>query len=117
MSPLLTEAEAQGIRDVLFDTTVKVYGEGAGGVFDSLLRDNLAAQFQHVRRQPAATAEDRAELAALRELRWDPTYVLPEHAQVQDTAGLRWNPVPGTFAAIGPGGVLVFRQCDLVRVL
>jgi hypothetical protein len=110
----ISPGEAALAQAALFDTTITVYGEGSGGAFDAVVPEGnaVAARFVHLSRASAATAADRAELAALRELRWDPAFLLPETAQVADSAGVRWNPTPGTFAQRP-----VYRSADVVRVV
>jgi hypothetical protein len=106
--------DARLVRAVLLNTTVTVYGRGAGGRFTTVLQTDLTAGFTEIDRRGAATAPDRAELAALRELHWDPIYALPETSQVEDTAGVRWNPIAGTFGTWAAGEVVI-RHCDVVR--
>jgi hypothetical protein len=98
------------------DQTATVYTEGAGGNHTTVARSGLRCRLAHVNRQPAATSAERAELAALRNMLWEPGYVLPETAQVE-VDGVRWNPIPGTFGALrGPSSAVVYRRCDLIRV-
>jgi hypothetical protein len=80
-----------------------------------VLRTGLRCRLAHVQIQPARTAPDRAELAAMRTLIWEPGYVLPETAQVE-VEGIRWNPVAGTFGAMrGPTGAVAYRRADVRR--
>ena len=99
------------------DMVGDVYTETpATGAYTTVERSGLRCRLAHVNQQPAATGADRAELAAIRNLLWEPGYEMPETAQV-DVAGVRWNVVPGTFGAYrGPTGAVVYRRCDLVRV-
>lgn len=88
----------------------------ATGLYTTVATTGLRCRLAHIDNRPAATAPDRAELAAIRNMLWEPSYVMPEQAQVE-VAGIRWNPVPGTFGAFrGPSGAVVYRRCDLVRV-
>lgn len=98
------------------DQVATVYGENAStGAYTDVLRSGLRCRLAHVSTRPAATGGDRAELAAIRNLLWEPDYVLPETAQVE-VGGVRWNPVAGTFGAYrGPLGQVVYRRCDVVR--
>lgn len=112
---MLIAAEATSMQGAFFDTTISVYTDtGPSGAFDQLVQSSLSARFKLVPSQ-GNTATDRDELAARRVLYWVPSYVMPEHAQVQDADGLRWQPIPGTFKALGRG-VLTWRRCDVVRV-
>lgn len=97
------------------DQAATVYGEtDPTGAFTTVLRTGLACRLAHVR--GGASQNERAELAAVRNMIWDPSYVLPETAQVE-VDGVRWNPVAGTFAAYrGPSSQVLYRRCDLVRV-
>jgi hypothetical protein len=64
------------------------------------------------------TVAERAELLALRQLLWEPSYVMPETVQVEVNGdGLRWNVVHGTLGALrGPSGAVMYRRADVVRV-
>jgi hypothetical protein len=98
--------------------TATVYTENpTTGIFDVVAKTGLPCRLAHIDRQPAATAPDRAEFAAMRNMLWEPGYVLPETAQV-DVEGVRWNPVAGTFGAMkGPSGAVTYRRCDVRRAL
>lgn len=98
----------------LIDTAV-VYSVGSGGAYDSVTTAALACRLCHPSRSAANTGPTRAELAAMRELLFDPTYTLDEHAQI-DAGGTRWNVVAGTVAYLrGPNGTVEFGRADLVR--
>lgn len=103
----------------LLDQTATVYGRSGGaGPYTVVLASGLRCLLQPVAREPAATGGQRAELADLRTLYYDPDYVLPEHAQLEVSAeaGVRWNVVAGTATPeVGPGGVVVMRRADLRR--
>lgn len=102
-----------------------VYGRNAStGRFTTLLQSSVACRLAHVNRQPAATGQQRTELAGIRVLLWDPTYSLPETAQVEVTGvtgpdgstAARWNVRAGTLATMrGPNGQAAYRQADVVR--
>ncbi|HXI15485.1 MAG TPA: hypothetical protein VNM48_03865 [Chloroflexota bacterium] len=115
--PFITAAYAARLRAATEDRTyvslATVYDDtGATGNFDVVLLSNLPCRLMQVSRQPAATSSDRAEFAALRELRWGPDYVMPETAQVA-VDGVLWNVVAGTVGAFPASGPLLYRQCDL----
>lgn len=88
-----------------------VYGRTNNtGPYNAVLKSGLACRLDTVNIQPAATSSQRADLAALRVLMYDPTYTLPDQGvQIEVTspahyAGQRWNPVNGTRRpAIPPG--------------
>lgn len=87
------------------------------GAFDVVAKSDLKCRLAHIDGQPAATAPDRAEFAAMRNMLWEPEYVLPETAQVL-VDGVRWNPVAGTFGAMkGPSGAVVYRRADVRRAI
>lgn len=98
------------------DQTMDTYtADPTTGQYTVLAQAGVRCRLMHVNRQPAATAADRAELGALRDLIWEPSYVLPETAQVE-VESVRWNPVAGTFGAYrGPSGALVYRRADAMR--
>lgn len=100
-----------GLRD-----SATVYGEDAGtGAYTTVVQAALACRLAHVNVNPGQTGAERSELAALRRLLWDPSYVMPETAQIE-VSGIRWGPVAGTFAAMrGPSGQVSYRACDVVR--
>lgn len=82
--------------------------------YSTEVRANLACRLVHVDRS-GATAGDRAELMALRELMWDAAYVMPEGAQVA-IDGVRWQTVRGTFGAPRRRGLVAYRICQVERV-
>lgn len=85
------------------------------GLYDTLAKARLDCRLAHVNVQPATGGNERAELAALRDMLFDPNYVMPENCQV-DVDGVRWQPVVGTFGAFrGPSSQTVYRRCDVVR--
>jgi hypothetical protein len=97
------------------DQTATVYGTGASGRFDHVLRPELRCRVVHLRINSAPGGNERAELAQLRRFLWDPAYELPENTQVE-VDGVRYKPVRGTFAALrGPAGKVTVRAADAVR--
>lgn len=98
------------------DQVAVVYVENpATGAYDSVANAALACRLLHLSLRAATSGSERAELAAIRTLIWDPSYVLPEEAQLV-VDGVRWNTVPGSFAAHrGPAGQVTYRRCDVIR--
>lgn len=82
--------------------------------YSTVVQSNLACRLVHIDRA-SATAGDRAELMSIRELMWDPAYVMPEGAQVA-IGGVRWQTVRGTFGAPRRRGVVAYRICQVERV-
>jgi hypothetical protein len=98
------------------DQRSTVYSENAAtGLYDTVAKADLKCRLAHVNTRPAASGNERAELAAIRNMLFDPSYVMTENVQVL-VDGVRWQPVPGTFGALrGPSGRVVYRRCDVVR--
>lgn len=71
-----------------FDKTAVVYGPSDD--FQAPVKTGLACSLHHISEVGAATGVDRAELLARRRLLWDPTYAMPEEAQVE-VDGERWQ--------------------------
>jgi hypothetical protein len=91
------------------DETATVYVQG------TVVKTNLACRMTHI--QSIGNARDRAELAAMRRLLFDPSYTMPEYAQiaVANRQG-RWNVRSGTIGTYhGPLGQDEFSRCDLIR--
>ena len=85
---------------------------------------NVACWLKTVRRQPASTGAARRELAALRELWFDPAVTIPEHGVRIEVAGhlapngatARWNPNAGTFQVDqAPDGTAIVKRVDCTR--
>jgi len=111
----LTPGDAALQQRALFDTTITVYGRGSDGRLSQVLHQDVRAHLAELGVVGAATAPDRMELGAYRELYWDPGVVLPETAQIQDAATeTRWNPVVGTFGAFGRGAIVAL-HCTVSR--
>lgn len=108
-----------------FDQRATVYGrDGSTGRYTTVLTSNLACRLAHLNRQPAATGNQRAELAGIRVFLSDPAYTIPENAQIEvvgvtgpdGVTPARWNVRAGTLATMrGPSGAASFRQCDVTR--
>ena len=86
-------------------------------MFTTVARADLRCRRAHVNAQPATSGAERADLAAIRDLIWEPDYLMPEHCRIV-MDGVAWNPVSGTFRALrGPSGAVTYRQCDIVRAV
>lgn len=94
------------------DQTGTVYDDA--DAYTTVVNAALACRLVHIDRA-SATAGERAELMSLRELMWDPSYVMPEGAQVA-IDGVRWQTVRGTFGAPRRRGVVAYRICQVERV-
>lgn len=100
---------------VRLDQVMDVFTEDpTTGAFTVLNQAAVPCHLFHVARQPAATAADRAELAALRNLHYSASYTLPNGAQIL-SGGVRWNTLHGTDGVIQPFGVVIQKRIDLVR--
>lgn len=87
----------------------------ATGLYQTVEKSNLKCRLAHVNMRPAPGGNERAELAAIRDMMFDPDYVMPENCQL-DVDGVRWQPVAGSFGAFrGPSGRVTYRRCDLMR--
>lgn len=84
--------------------------------YSTVVQSNLACRLVHLTTATATAAGDRAELMSIRDLLWDPAYVMPEGAQV-DIGGVRWQTVRGTFGAPRRRGVVAYRRCQVERVV
>lgn len=103
----------------LMPQTASVYTEDpTDGDYSVLATASLRCQLAHVSSGAARTAPDRAELAALRVLFFDPAYTLPsDHCQVE-VRGQRWTVIAGTVTEQRDASdVLVYRRADLMKVL
>jgi hypothetical protein len=105
------------VQMVGLDQTMAVYtADASTGAYTVLAASGVPCRLAHVHRG-TATGPERAELAALRNLLWEPDTILSEHSQVEvDGDGVRYNVVAGTLEAYrGPSGELVYRRCDVIR--
>jgi hypothetical protein len=101
------------IPDVFLDQTASVFVESPAGEFTVQVKTGLRCRLIHVRGGESAGA--RAELLALRNMVFEPTYAMPEDCVVV-VAGVRWRTRPGTFGALrGPDSGLSYRRCDVTR--
>jgi hypothetical protein len=111
----MTTAELDALRALVLLSTATVYGENPStGRYDTVIKAGLACDLAHL---PMVSRNygERMETMSTRILRWDPSYVMPENAQVL-IDGVRWQVQAGTFELrVGSNGALLFRQCDVVR--
>jgi hypothetical protein len=88
-----------------------------GSAGNETLAAELPCLMVHMSVQGMATSQDRDELAARRKLYFDPTFNMPEYAQIQIIGEDElWNVVAGTFAKMaGPSHIPSYKRCELVR--
>jgi hypothetical protein len=103
------------------DQTATVYTRDATPQkqYTVVAMSGLKCNLQPVNRSTAPTGPDRADLANLAVLRWDPSYEMPEFARVviSSRPGETYQVRPGTITPdVGAGGVVVLRHCDVERV-
>lgn len=100
-----------------FDQVADVYTEHAvTGRYTVLAKSRLACRLSHIPLNRVQRSGDRAELAAMRNMLFDPEYAMPEQCQVA-VDGVRWQPMPGTFGAYRDwNSELVYRRADVIRV-
>jgi hypothetical protein len=98
------------------DQSADVYIEDTvSGRYTALAKTRLACRLVHMPLRHVSTGADRAELAGMRNLIFDPSYVMPEQCQVliDDTY---WQPRPGTFGAYRDWtSNVAYRRCDVMR--
>ena len=101
--------------ELLADTAV-VYTPDQTGAFTTVANAALACWLRPVGTRAAASAAQRAELAALRRLTWV-DYVMPDYAQVE-IDGNRYNVVHGTVVGYryAETGEVIQYSCDLIEV-
>ena len=97
----------QGAPSGVLNATATVYVPTDG--YAVAVKSNLRVRLGHLSTAGAATAVERAELAALRRLYWTEDYAMPEGARVE-VDGRRWNTIRGTFAAVD-----AFTDSDVLR--
>ena len=99
----------------LLDQLVDVYVENSStGKFDALVNAGLQCRVVYTRRL-AHNEDERSELAGLRTLIFDGSYVMPETCQV-DVDGVRWQPRPGTFMTYRDWtGATAYKSCQIER--
>ena len=98
------------------DQTGTVYTpNGSTGAFTVVAKSNLACRLTAV--GVATVGNQRVEISGSRLLLWDPSYVMPDEAQVE-VEGVRWNVKAGSQARPRlPGGVDVYRRCEVVEAV
>lgn len=85
----------------------------AGGAYTTEVRTGLRCRLVKLNASRAATADDRAELTAQRELWWEAGYVIPDGARVQ-IDGITWQTVRNTYRHFAD--LMPHRRCQVVRV-
>jgi hypothetical protein len=116
----ISAGEAAGLRRDIEGTwaeTADVYVRGAGGQYTSLVKSGLRCSLTMLNIQNATSMQDRAELATLRQLKWDYSYTMPDNAQIE-IGGRRWNPRKDTIILrqARPGSEPLYWMADVVRV-
>jgi hypothetical protein len=87
-----------------------------GGQYTVLDRAALRCRLDAPDLAGAATGAQRAELAANRELHWDPAYQMPDYAQVL-VASRRWNvQTRGASPVPAPDGTALYWRAVVVQV-
>ena len=87
------------------------------GDFTMLAQSGLACRLAVARRGPEDVGGEREDIGARRRLLWEAAYTMPDEAQVE-VGGVRWNVLAGTFSDIrGPDGSVVYRRCEVTKVV
>lgn len=88
-----------------------------GDAGDVELAASLPCLMVHMSVQGMATSQDRDELGARRKLYFDPSFMMPEYAQIQIIGeDEKWNVVAGTFARMsGPARRPSYKRCEVIR--
>lgn len=87
------------------------------GNYTVLAKSDLACRLTLVSAMSVDSGPGRAELVDERRLLWEPSYVLPDTAQVE-VSGLRYNVQPGTLAAVrDPSGAVEYRRAKVVKAV
>jgi len=101
------------------DQRATVYTRSGGGTYATVDTTGLRCLLQDAGNGSAATAPDRAALANLAILYWDPSYTMPDHARivVDSRPAQTYQVQAGTITPdTGPGNVTVMMHADCVRV-
>lgn len=97
------------------DQVAIVRSVGTGGAYDTTVSAAMPCRLSHV--NGGNSMPERAELAALRRVLFDPAYTLDEHSQLE-VSGERWNVVAGTVAYMrGPSSAVEYGRADVVRAV
>ncbi len=97
------------------DQTATVYTPDSDGAWTMQAQANLACRLVHSSLPVASTGDYREEGTGQHILLWEPSYVMPEDAQLS-IGSERWNVVEGSQRALrGPLGNVVYRRCLVVR--
>lgn len=111
-----------------FDQLATFKGRTGGtGPYNQTVQANVACRLAHINRQPAATASERRELAAIRVLMWDPAFSPTTEALRVTVAGVtgpdgvtlaEWQVNAGTLATMrGPDGQPIYKRADVTRAV
>lgn len=100
------------------DQTASVYTpNGADGDFDVLAKSGLVCRLAYIQQGGSDIGGEREDIGQRRRLLWAEAYTMPDTAQIE-VEGQRWNVLAGTFGALrGPTSAVVYRRCEVVRVL
>lgn len=91
-----------------------VYTRGSGGAYSTVAKSNLACGLGRL--NPGPSAVDRAELAGRWRLAWDPSYTMPDYAQIHvDGRTLQVVAATDDIVRLGPSTVAV-RVADVIEV-
>lgn len=98
------------------DQTAEVFtADQNTGRYTTSVNPALACRLMHIPLNRAQRQQERAELAGMRHMLFDPEFVMDEHSQL-DVDGVRWEPLPGSFGAFRDWhGTVIYRQCDVLR--
>ena len=99
----------------LIDVATVNTRHGTTGAYTVESTATLKCRVCHLAAGAADVSEERQEQAARRMLLFDPSYIMPDYAQVV-IGTEKWNVVQGTaIAPRGPSGTVIFRRCEIVR--
>jgi hypothetical protein len=100
------------------DQTANVYiPNEMDGNFTQLAKSGLVCRLAYIQEGGTTIGGEREDIGSRRRLLWDEVYTMPETAQVE-VDGERWNVSPGTYGALrGPDSSVVYRRCEVVRVI
>jgi hypothetical protein len=100
----------------LMTQVATVYTETVStGKSTTVLLYALACRLVHPSDSAPGSSAERAELMADRDLWWNTDVTLPEQCRIS-IDGVLYQPVAGTFQALGDGQTIVARRCAVVRV-
>ena len=101
----------------LIDSADVYMPNATDGSYTTLVQPALPCRLAVARRGPEGVGGERENIGTQWRLLWEQAYTMPDEAQV-DINGERWNVLAGTVAKIrGIGGEVVYRRCELTKVL